>query len=63
MKKGYKMKKTWQKPKLIVLVRGKPEERVLGACKTSTGGGPVSDEGSCRANEQYCGDCDALGDT
>jgi len=27
------MKKLWKKPKLIVLVRGKPEEAVLGACK------------------------------
>ena len=28
-----KTKKTWSKPELIVLVRGKPEEAVLGACK------------------------------
>ncbi len=26
-------KKKWEKPKLIVLVRGKPEEGALGACK------------------------------
>ena len=25
--------KQWEKPKLIVLVRGKPEEAILGYCK------------------------------
>jgi len=30
--------KTWDKPRLIVLVRSKPEEVVLGACKGGTGG-------------------------
>ena len=28
-------KKEWKKPELIVLVRGKPEEAVLTACKVS----------------------------
>jgi len=27
------MKKNWEKPKLIVLIRGKPEESVLFFCK------------------------------
>ena len=27
------MKKVWEKPKLVVLVRSKPEEAVLNACK------------------------------
>ena len=31
-------KKTWSKPELIVLVRGKPEEAVLGTCKIDAGG-------------------------
>lgn len=31
--------KAWEKPQLIVLVRSKPEEVVLGACK---GGAPVA---------------------
>ncbi len=31
-------KKQWHKPELIVLVRGKPEEAVLGGCKAWTGG-------------------------
>jgi hypothetical protein len=30
---GLKMKKIWQKPKLIVLARGRPEEFVLAGCK------------------------------
>lgn len=39
------MKRVWSKPKLISLYRGKPEEAVLGNCKTEalypgpTGGG------------------------
>jgi len=33
------MKKAWQKPKLVILVRGKPAERVLVACKTSGASG------------------------
>jgi len=32
------MKKAWEKPRLIVLVRGKPEEAVLLFCKTFFGG-------------------------
>jgi hypothetical protein len=28
--------KTWEIPKLVVLVRNKPEEAVLGACKSSS---------------------------
>ncbi len=27
-------KKTWTEPELIVLVRGKPEEAILGSCKS-----------------------------
>ncbi len=33
-------KKQWQKPELIVLVRSKPEEAVLGACKFVGTAGP-----------------------
>ena len=28
------MKKVWQKPELIILLKGKPEEAVLTQCKT-----------------------------
>ena len=34
-------KKKWEKPKLVVLVKGKPDESVLFVCKTS------ADEGDC----------------
>jgi hypothetical protein len=37
-----KMKKIWEKPNLVVLVRSRPEESVLGHCKlgnTPKGGG------------------------
>ena len=33
-------KKSWSEPELIVLVRGKPEEEVLGVCKDGSGNGP-----------------------
>ena len=55
------MRKTWQKPKLIVLFRGMPEERVLSACKTEGGGGPESDLGDCIENGANCDICSAAG--
>ena len=56
------MRKTWQKPKLIVLVRGRPEERVLGDCKSAEdSGGPSSDEGDCIENGLNCDDCATVG--
>jgi hypothetical protein len=40
--------KTWEKPKLIVLVRGKPEEAVLEGCKWfGTGDGPNTAQNYC----------------
>jgi hypothetical protein len=42
-----KKKPKWGKPKLIVLVRGKPEEGVLAACKYWSGAGPRTDYGTC----------------
>ncbi len=32
-----KEKKKWETPKLICLYRGRPEEAVLGSCKTGSG--------------------------
>ena len=37
-------KKKWKRPKLIVLVRGKPEEAVLQSCKNSVGNMESSDD-------------------
>ena len=48
-------KKKWQKPKLIVLVRGKSEEAVLAGCKSAAPGGPVPSQGSCKV--MYSGSC------
>jgi hypothetical protein len=36
-------KKAWQKPELIVLLRRKPEEAVLTACKTESLNSPLTD--------------------
>jgi len=42
-------KKVWEKPRLIVLFRGRPEERVLGACKIDGDNGPFgSGSGGCK---------------
>jgi hypothetical protein len=40
-------KKQWTKPELIVLVRSKPEEAVLSACKGGYSGTPAGDDGHC----------------
>ena len=41
------VRKTWQRPQLVILVRGNPEEDVLAKCKTGGRGsedvGPQSD--------------------
>ena len=56
------MKKTWLKPELVILVRGRPEEYVLGACK-----GPMAPEAGateiqvnsfCLENMVHCEPCD-----
>jgi hypothetical protein len=48
MEKGIKTEnKQWQKPELIVLVRGKPEEAVLTGCKTLGGTGYHSTNNAC----------------
>jgi hypothetical protein len=42
-------KKKWHKPELVVLVRNKPEEAVLGGCKLVVGaaGGPENGANGC----------------
>jgi hypothetical protein len=39
--------KKWEKPKLTILVRGKPEEVVLETCKSSIQTGPNIVPGGC----------------
>jgi hypothetical protein len=55
------MKKTWEKPKLIILMRGRPEEMVLTNCKgTNFVGGRLNNYNSCR--RLFClALCNALG--
>ncbi len=51
------MKKVWEKPKLIVLVRAEPEESVLASCKLTSGGGGGSGstmDGLCYGPERSC---------
>jgi len=44
-------KKTWEKPELIVLVRGKSEEAVLNACKYRSNPGPALQ--NCKNNASH----------
>jgi len=49
------MKKTWEKPVLIVLVRGRPEEAILTGCKSYTTLGADSDDDGCSYEcEEWC---------
>ncbi len=52
-------KKKWGKPKLIILTRGKPEERVLAYCKgTGTPTAPESIAGVCYYQDaEICAFC------
>lgn len=40
-------KKLWQKPALIVLIRGNPDEALLLACKGGPTGGPATQINLC----------------
>jgi len=52
------MKKTWQVPKLIILVRGTPAEMALQACKYFfTGTGPAANVTKCTAYDDWLEDC------
>ena len=43
------MKKIWQKPKLIILARGRPEESVLAGCKMAgSGAAPRTKKTGCQ---------------
>ena len=57
-----KMKKIWEKPKLIILVRGRPEESVLAGCKLTTVGGPNNVKAKCnlKSGGNKCGVCSAI---
>jgi hypothetical protein len=50
-------KQTWSSPELIVLVRGAPEERVLGACKATPNSGPEDSNTECFNPADSCSEC------
>ena len=55
------MNKVWQKPKLIILYRGRPEESVLATCKSGpwgTGGAIFDYDGQCYKNK--CALCNSI---
>ncbi len=57
--------KKWEKPRLVILVRGKPEERILSWCKGFVdvqGGAMVIDEG-CIQDPVNCAYCSELSDS
>jgi len=49
--------KTWEKPKLIVLVRNKPEEAVLDVCKHAVGSGAFNMNNGCLSQQDAPGSC------
>jgi hypothetical protein len=57
------MRKSWMKPKLIVLVRGTSDERVLTGCKTLYAGSLAGtpEQTGCQYNKDLCGNCSVPG--
>ena len=57
------MKKQWQKPQLVVLLRSKPEEAVLTACKSWLASqGPANQFNVCK-QDAGCDRCEVLNRT
>ncbi len=56
------MKKTWQKPRLIVLVRSRPQEAILDICKGyQVGAVPMSGYDGCgTGSEPICMTCEVF---
>ena len=53
-------KKSWSNPELIVLVRGKPEEAVLGGCKDETSSGNQNSHDGCYSFDDGCEYCESI---
>ena len=51
-------KKKWATPLLTVLVRGKPEERVLCACKSTSLSGSGDTQSLCKVLSPACSICE-----
>ena len=55
------MKRIWQKPKLIILERGRPEESILAGCKMSDNSlGPSNSKNACKRNKACTQDCSVI---
>jgi hypothetical protein len=55
------MKKIWQKPKLIILARGRPEEFVLAGCKIKGKTASRRDKNTGCQRKNACQLCSAVG--
>ena len=56
----------WTRPELVTILRSRPEESVLGACKIGSSGlgaGPTPNEASCQYNLGGCVACSGDGDS
>lgn len=53
------MTKEWERPRLIILGRGRPEEQVLAVCKTKLSFGPSADDCGLGATQE----CQAFGNS
>jgi len=53
------MKKVWNKPELVVLFRGRPEESVLQHCKhkSTPAVHPASYQDDCNSDGETCAAC------
>lgn len=51
------MKKAWEKPALIVLVRSTPEEAILNGCKNANVSGPGTGAQNCIPGDVACIEC------
>jgi hypothetical protein len=52
------MRKSWKKPKLIVLVKGRADERVLAGCASDVSGSTaVVEKAACEVNSSFCNEC------
>ena len=56
------MKKPWDTPKLVVLVRSATGERVLAACKAAEGTGANSEDDGCFVLRSGVAACGARGE-
>ncbi len=57
----YKVRKYWEKPALIRLVKSQEEEKVLAGCKDlMTMSGPTQNDEICYFNSGFCQMCNAI---